>query len=238
MGSEIVAAVIPAKQFSARLHCKNMQDLCGKPLLEWSFIQARACKEITHTVFVTDDGAMGELAKTYTPYVVYQDPVRTQPGKASGWTAVNEGLDLLAKEVGEPDIVLGLLPTSPLKQRDDLRNLIWTFRKWRRAIGTKLVQPVVRVHEITLHMDLGNSTMARIVQQWYGISRYLNTASIGWNAVDGPSYRANIDTTTFDEALIYMELEPWQGFDVDREVDLDIVRALFKKYVLDKGGYE
>jgi hypothetical protein len=70
------------------------------------------------------------------------------------------------------------------------------------------------------------------------VNRYLNTAPIGWNVCDADAYRATIDTTVFDDPMIYMELEPWQGCDVDRELDLDIVRALFKKYVIDKGGYE
>jgi CMP-N-acetylneuraminic acid synthetase len=238
MSSEIVAGVVIAKQFSARLHRKNMQDLCGKPVVEWSFIQGKACQQITHLVFVTDDLEMGEIAKQYTPHVVYQDPARTLPKVASGWIAVNEGLEYLAKEVGEPSIVVALLPTSPLKKRDDLSNLVWTYRKWRQAKGVKLVQPAVRCHELTLHMDLGNGAMARMAPAVAGESRYLNTACIGWNAADFAQYRATWDATTYDDPLVYMELEPWQGFDIDREVDLDIARALFQKYVIDKGGYE
>lgn len=238
MGSEIVAGVVIAKQFSARVPRKNVVDLCGKPMLEWTFIQAKHAKELTHTVFVTDDGGMAEMARAYTPHVVMQDPSRTLPGTANGWTAVCEGLDYVEREIGPPSIVVGLLPTSPLKKPGDLDNLVWCYRKWRSAKGTKLVQPVVRFHELTLHMDMGGGGMVRILHEGQQVHRYLNTAPIGWNVVDAPSYRSTMDTTVFDDPLIYMELEPWQGFDVDREFDLDIVRTLFKKYVLDKGGYE
>jgi hypothetical protein len=96
----------------------------------------------------------------------------------------------------------------------------------------------VRVHEITLHVDLGTGGMLQLIRNFTGDRRFLNTACIGWNVIDAAAYMATWDTTTYDDPLIYMELEPWQGFDIDREVDLDIVRVLFRKYILDKGGYE
>lgn len=237
MGSENVVAIVIAKQFSARLHRKNMADLCGKPVVEWSFIQAAACDAITHIVFVTDDHEMGELAKEYTPHIVYQDPTRTLPHVASGWAATIEGIQYFEKAVGEIGILVSLLPTSPLKQPDDLHNLVWMYRKWRAAKGCKLVQPVIRVHEMTLHVDVGDSGMMQLLTMWGVKQRFLNTACIGWNAIDPRAYKETWDTTKYDDPLIYYELEPWQGFDIDRQVDLDIVRTLFRKYILDRGGY-
>ena len=234
--SEIVVAVIPAKQFSARLPGKNMADICGKPLIEWSFIQAAACKEITHTVFVTDDGEMADLARRYTPLIAMQDPARTLPAVANGWTATIEGLDLIKREVGEPDVLISMLPTSPLKKPCDLKNIIWAFRKWRASRGVKLVLPSVRFHEITLAMDLGNGQMCRVLANWTGNRRWMNS-TLGWCACSVAAYRSTMDTTLLDDPQIFMEVERWQGFDVDTEIDLELVRAMFRKYIIEAGGY-
>ncbi len=123
-----ILAIIPARGGSKGIPRKNIRMLAGKPLLVWSIEAARATPAIERVVVSTDDAEIGAIAKQYGAEVIWR------PAEISGDTATSESalvhaLDYLrATEQYEPDLVVFLQATSPLREPDDLQNAIDTLQ--------------------------------------------------------------------------------------------------------------
>ncbi len=123
-----ILAIIPARGGSKGIPRKNIRMLAGKPLLVWSIEAARATPAIERVVVSTDDAEIGAIAQQYGAEVIWR------PAEISGDTATSESalvhaLDYLrATEQYEPDLVVFLQATSPLREPDDLQNAIDTLQ--------------------------------------------------------------------------------------------------------------
>ncbi|ABB23837.1 cytidylyltransferase domain-containing protein [Pelodictyon luteolum] len=113
-------AVIPARGGSKGLPGKNIHPVAGRPLLAWSIMQARSAHSVERVVVSTDDGAIADVALRYGAEVVRRPP------ELSGDTATSESailhtLDTLAAGgAPDPDAVVFLQATSPLRKPDDI----------------------------------------------------------------------------------------------------------------------
>jgi len=58
-------AIIPARGGSKGIPRKNLVDLCGKPLLAWSILQARAARRIDSVWLSSDDAEILSVAERY-----------------------------------------------------------------------------------------------------------------------------------------------------------------------------
>lgn len=120
-------AIIPARGGSKGIPGKNIIDFCGHPLLAWTIAAARR-SEFLHGVYVsTDDDAIASVSRSYGAQVV------ARPADLAGDTATSESalthvLDVLAaSNEDEPECVLFLQPTSPLRQSRELTEAYATF---------------------------------------------------------------------------------------------------------------
>lgn len=119
-----VAVIIPARGGSKGIPKKNIIDFCGKPLVAWSILQAKNSKGI-NSVFVSSDSR--EILAVAHNYGAI--PIK-RPNEISGDTASSESTIEHAIKVMDiqPDIIVMLQPTSPLRKPDDLSKAINQFR--------------------------------------------------------------------------------------------------------------
>lgn len=122
-----VLAIIPARGGSRGIPRKNVRPLAGRPLIAHSIEQARATPEITRVVVSTDDAAIARVAEEYGAEVI------VRPAELAGDTATSESalahvLDTLRDGEGwEPDLVVFLQATSPIRRPDDISRAIRTL---------------------------------------------------------------------------------------------------------------
>lgn len=112
-------AIIPARGGSKGIPRKNLIDLCGKPLLAWSILQARGASEIDSVWVTSDDDEVLAVAEHYGAR-----PIR-RPAEISGDTASSESawlhaLNVIEAEGGAVDLVVAMQATSPLRESSDL----------------------------------------------------------------------------------------------------------------------
>lgn len=107
-------AVIPARGGSKGISKKNIQDLCGKPLIAYS-IEAALQAEMVDRVFVsTDDQEIAEVSCDYGAEVI-QRPSDISGDFASSESALLHVLEKLDQEEGyHPDLLVFLQCTSLL----------------------------------------------------------------------------------------------------------------------------
>lgn len=120
-------AIIPARGGSKGIPRKNVRLLNGKPLIAYTIEQAKATPSITRVVVSTDDAEIGAVAQQYGAEVVWR-PAEISGDTASSESALVHVLDCLAQtEDYDPDLVVFLQATSPIRQPDDIENAISTL---------------------------------------------------------------------------------------------------------------
>ena len=126
-----VLAIIPARGGSKGIPRKNLRPLAGKPLLAHSIQQARQTRCITRLVVSTDDEEIGAVAREFGAEVIRR-PAEISGDAASSEAALLHVLDYLREAEGyEPDLVVFLQATSPLREPDDIQNAVNTLQEYQ-----------------------------------------------------------------------------------------------------------
>lgn len=127
MTTRKVLAIIPARGGSKGIPGKNILPLGGKPLLAHSIDQAKRTPAITRVVVSTDDDQIARVARAYGAETIARPP-EISGDAASSESALLHALDFLrASEGYEPDLVVFLQATSPLRGPGDIGNALETF---------------------------------------------------------------------------------------------------------------
>jgi N-acylneuraminate cytidylyltransferase len=115
-----VLTIIPARGGSKRLPKKNLLSVAGKPLLVHSIEQARRARRVTRTVVSTEDAEIAAVSQAAGAEVV------VRPAELAGDAVTSEAvllhvLDEMKRCEGyEPDVVVFLQCTSPIRRADDI----------------------------------------------------------------------------------------------------------------------
>ena len=118
-------AIIPARGGSKGLPGKNIKELCGKPLIAWTIESALQSKYIDEVMVTTDSLEIAEIAKQYGATVPFLRPVELATDTASSFDVVKHTIDFYSSKLHkEFDYIVLLEPTSPLREIDDLDNMI------------------------------------------------------------------------------------------------------------------
>lgn len=120
-----ILAIIPARSGSKSVVDKNIRLIDGVPMLAYSIRHALESEYITRVIVSTDSEKYAEIAREYgaeTPFL--------RPAEISGDTALDievfeHALRFLKeKENYEPEIVVQLRPTYPIRRISDIDNMI------------------------------------------------------------------------------------------------------------------
>jgi CMP-N,N'-diacetyllegionaminic acid synthase len=112
-------AILPARGGSKGIPKKNLMPFCGKPLIAWSIEQAKEATSISSVWVSSDSDEILDAARSYGARTI------KRPDDISGDTATSEAVWLHGikhiREQGETvDLVIGMQPTSPLREPQDL----------------------------------------------------------------------------------------------------------------------
>lgn len=116
-----VVGVITARGGSVRVPNKNIADLGGKPLIEWTIRAALETCDVT--VVSTDSPTIAGVAISAGALVVSRPPDLSgdAPHLDVVRHAVKERMNAIPGEAAKFDVVALLQPTSPFRSADDVR---------------------------------------------------------------------------------------------------------------------
>lgn len=121
-------ALIPARGGSKGIVNKNIRQIHGKPLINWSIEQALACKQISRVLVSTDSAEIAEIA-----IAAGAEIPALRPAELAQDTTSTEAVMLHVQQhwlSGDADEVMVLLqPTSPLRLADSLERAILHFEQ-------------------------------------------------------------------------------------------------------------
>jgi len=114
-----VLAIIPARGGSKSIPKKNLVKLCGKPLLAYSIETALICPTIDRLIVSSDNKEIMDVAIEYGAEVPFIRPKELAQDDTLDLPVFIHCLKYLKENEGyEPDIIVQLRPTSPLRSED------------------------------------------------------------------------------------------------------------------------
>lgn len=104
---------------------KNIRDLLGKPLIQYTIEAALLSKNVDRIVLSTDDDDIARVAEQCGCEVPFMRPPELAQDNSAHLDCITHALDVLRDREGyEPDYVLLLQPTSPLRTAQDIDDAI------------------------------------------------------------------------------------------------------------------
>jgi CMP-N-acetylneuraminic acid synthetase len=112
-----VLALVPARGGSKGIPRKNIRLLAGKPVLGYAVEAGLAASLVDRVVCSTDDEEIAQVAHDCGAEVPFLRPAELAQDTTEDWPVFKHALDWLREHEGyEPDIVVNLRPTSPLRR--------------------------------------------------------------------------------------------------------------------------
>jgi N-acylneuraminate cytidylyltransferase len=115
-----VVAVIPARGGSKTVPGKNIRPLAGRPLIAWSIEVGRQVPEIDRIIVSTDDAQIASVSREHGAEV-YARPPHLATDEALVIDALKDLIGTLQAEHEQPEWLILLEPTCPLRTADDVR---------------------------------------------------------------------------------------------------------------------
>lgn len=224
-----VVAIIPARGGSKGIPRKNLMDFCGKPLIAWSILQAKAVNKIESVWVTSDDDEILHVSEKYGAKTI------KRPSKISGDTSSSESawihaIGEISKTQPRPDVVVGLQATSPLRQSSDLAEALNQFYKNNADSMLSLVEIedffIWRECQNKAYESVNYDYKNRLPRQLID-KRYLENGSFYIFNVDG--FLENKNRLFGDiDGFIMSKLKMFQ---IDNHVDVELCRALMKNLI-------
>lgn len=120
-----VLAVIPARSGSKSVVNKNIRDFNGKPMLAHSIEHAKASKYINRIILSTDSQEYALIGQEYGAEIPFIRPEEYATDDALDIDVFYHCLKFLEEKEGyKADVVVQLRPTYPIRDVEDIDNMI------------------------------------------------------------------------------------------------------------------
>ncbi|MDD5086532.1 MAG: acylneuraminate cytidylyltransferase family protein [Candidatus Nanoarchaeia archaeon] len=114
-----IISIIPARGGSKRLPKKNILDLAGKPVIAYSIEQSLNSDLVDRTIVSTEDNEIAEISRKYGAEFIDR-PENLSTDKATTLSVLKHVIETLKNQKYNPDVVILLQPTSPLRKTEQI----------------------------------------------------------------------------------------------------------------------
>lgn len=228
-----IIAIIPARSGSKGLKNKNIIDVCGRPLIDYT-IKAAIKSRCFDTIMVSTDSELyADIAMKCGAEVPFLRSEYTSSDTAGTWDAVREVLSNYKANGKIFDYVAVLQPTSPLRTKEDIQGAF-------TLLGKENVHNVVSVtetaHPVQWCFSLDETySLTEFSQSPYSSLRrqelkkhYQENGAI--YVVDAKKIMDINYNLYADNCYAYI-MSRSHSIDVDEEIDLIIAKAMIEKSV-------
>lgn len=156
-----ILALIPARGGSKRLPGKNLKQLGGKPLINWTIEAVRDIPEVFEILVSTDSPEIASVAKSAGAHVPWLRPTELSTNDASSVDVAIHALNWYQDEVESIDGLLLLQPTSPFRSKEMISAGIEIFQNSSK-------ETVVGVHKLPKPIELSMKIVEGHLKPVYG----------------------------------------------------------------------
>lgn len=157
-----ILAVIPARGGSKGLTRKNIKTMCGKPLIGWSIDKAKKSRYLDLVLVSTDDQEIADVARGYGAYVPYIRPSEFATDQSPTSDVIRHALSYLKQNESKNfDFIVLLEPTSPLREDDDIDQMLEIIVRQSYTYDS-----IVSVGEVTEHPSIMKRLIDGVVEPY------------------------------------------------------------------------
>jgi len=224
-----IVAIIPARGGSKGIPKKNLIDFCGKPLVSWTIEQALAVKSVSTVWVSSDSNQILNIAKNLGANTI------SRPKSLSSDTATTEStwshaLNIIEQKTGTVDIMIGLQPTSPVREPKDIEKAIKIFEKSKcdslfsaTEIGDFYIWQKKGKKLTSLNYDYNTRGRRQDYTKQY--------AENGSFYIFKPQILKKFNNRLGGKIEISL-MDFWKSFEVDSFKDIELCETLMKHYIL------
>ena len=229
-----VLGIIPARGGSKRVKNKNIRDLAGKPLIIYTIEASLKSKNINRLIVSTDNKIIADIAKNNGAEIPFLRPVSFAQDDTPDQPVFQHALETLKDQDGyEPDIVLNLRPTTPLKTSHTIDKVIEKMMETQADI-VRTMSPVESIQHPYWMYALDSDSIATPFLDHIDISDYHQRQLLPDvyrinGVVDAFSHEIISNGNMLGNNNMFGILTPDnESIDIDTEFDLQICEALLK----------
>jgi len=120
-----VLGVITARGGSKGIPGKNIKELCGKPLIAYTIEAAQSSGALDRLIISTDDQEIAEVVRRLGVQVPFMRPAELAEDTTPHLPVMQHAVKWLHEHQGyQPDYVMILQPTSPLRQAFHIKEAV------------------------------------------------------------------------------------------------------------------
>lgn len=126
-----ILGLIPARGGSKGVPRKNIMNIDGKPLINYSIevgLEAKRKGDIERLIVSTEDAEIAEIAKAAGADVPFLRPMEYAKDQAKSVDVMIHAYEYCLNQGDKYDTILLLQPTSPLRTADDIHNAIEIYK--------------------------------------------------------------------------------------------------------------
>lgn len=215
-----VISIIPARSGSKGITNKNLQEIGGKKLIDWSIKASLRTKNINRTLVSTDSQEYSNLALALGAEVPFLRPAEFATDSSPDLDFIRHAISKLAEEGTRPDLIVHLRPTTPFRDPHVIERAIQEFIK----DGPKY-SALRSVHEMsesaykTLEID-PNGQLVRVFSSNQDIENS-NMARQSFPKTYSPNGYVDVIATDFVEAENKIHGDRVKAFITERVIEVD-----------------
>lgn len=229
-----ILAFIPARSGSMRVPQKNIKALDGKPLIAYTIEAAIRSRHINRIVVSTDSEEIAHIALNYGADVPFLRPDEISRPDSTEMEFFEHALNWLAENEGyEPDLIVLLYPTSPLRKTESIDKAVEMMIKHPDADSLRSVKicsehpyKMWQIEDGFLKPFVKSSAGGDVHTLSYHLlpKVYIQNASI---YITKPSTIRNKSSTTGNVIIPYI-MDEIESVDINNPLDFKLAEMVIK----------
>jgi len=223
--------VIPARGGSKRLPHKNIKNLCGKPLIQWTVEAGIGSKSIDRLIVSTDDLEIAEISKSCGAEVPFIRPETLATDSSSSYSVLEHAYQYLFEQGDYYDYIIMLQPTSPLRTSNHIDEAV-------KLLKDKQADGVISVTEASHPIEWCSALPES--GEMKGFIKNINASSQSQKfekkfCLNGAIYITSVRRMQKEKSHIYgscmyaYTMDPHYSIDIDNAIDFKIAEFFLTK---------
>jgi len=231
IGGKRCLGVIPAREGSKRIPGKNIKELCGKPLIQWSIDSGNKSKYIDRLIVSTDSHKIAKISKFCGADVPFIRPANLAKDSSGSFEVLEHAYKFLHDQGDYYDYIIMLQPTSPLRTDRHIDEAI-------ELLDEKHADGVISLSEITHPIEWCGVLPETMEMDKFIDNIIINSRSQQFEkrfCLNGAIYLTSIQRMQSERSHIYGNkmyayiMEPYDSVDIDNPIDMEIAEFLLLK---------
>ena len=226
-------SLVAARNGSKGLRNKNVINLCGKPLVQWTIEASKKSKIIDHTLVSTDSVKIINLSKKLNIDAPFKRPKHLCKSTSSIEKVVKHSVDWAKKNIQTKfDFLILLQPTSPLRTSIDIDKAIKYYFKNSKNYSETMVSVYKAPRKVGWIMTRNKKYISFVLKKTRNRKVHLRQKVENYFLPNGAIYFCNLNKfkgNFYTNKTFFYEMELEKSVDIDDKNDYEIAKKIMIK---------